>query len=222
MLLLYYRTYVTHVFLGFLFGISDSIVCRNINPLQPLLASIFKIPERRIEISEDEIAELFFDGTEQPINRPRKGQKKWYSGKKKRHTIKHQIVVVRKRKKHGRGKQKRRVRIAAVSKAFHGRVHDKKMYEETHALSPPGALRKGDTGYLGTAIEIPWKKAIGKELTEKQKRSNRRFSSRRVTVEHGIGKMKFWRMAAEKYRNARHTHTLMLKNIAGLHNMMFA
>jgi len=29
MLLMYYRLYVTHVFLGFLFGISESNVCRN-------------------------------------------------------------------------------------------------------------------------------------------------------------------------------------------------
>src|SRR3954465_15473203 len=47
MLLMYYRTYVTHVFLGFLFGVDDSSVGRNINPLQPLLAGIFRIPERR-------------------------------------------------------------------------------------------------------------------------------------------------------------------------------
>lgn len=64
----------------------------------------------------DEILKLFFDGTEQPTNRPKKGQRKWYSGKKKRHTIKHQVAVVRKKKKTGRGRQKRKVRIAAVSK----------------------------------------------------------------------------------------------------------
>ena len=61
MLLIYYRTYVSHAFLGFLFGIDDSAVGRNINPLQPLLAGLFRIPERRVEISEDEIRELFFD-----------------------------------------------------------------------------------------------------------------------------------------------------------------
>ncbi len=33
MLLIYYRTYVTHAFLGFLFAIDDSAVGRNINPL---------------------------------------------------------------------------------------------------------------------------------------------------------------------------------------------
>ena len=224
MLLVYYRTYVTHVFLGFLFRIDDSNVGRNINPLQPLLQKIFRIPERKVDITEDEMIALFFDGTEQPINRPKSRQKKWYSGKKKRHTIKHQIVVARKRKKPGRSrkKQKRKVRIAAVSKAFTGKTHDKKMYERTRTVSPRHIPRKGDTGYLGTALEIPWKKPKGGTLTSRQKHSNRRFSSQRVTVEHGIGKMKIWRMASERFRNQRHTHTIMFKNVAGLHNLMFA
>ena len=96
MLLIYYRTYVTHAFLGFLFGIDDSAVGRNINPLQPLLAGIFRIPERRVELDpEDEIRELFFDATERPTRRPDRGQREFYSGKKKRHTIKTQVVVVR-------------------------------------------------------------------------------------------------------------------------------
>ena len=59
MLLVYYRTYVTHKFLGFLFAVDDSSVCRNINPLQPLLAGIFRIPERRVELTEGEVRELF-------------------------------------------------------------------------------------------------------------------------------------------------------------------
>src|SRR5437763_10258596 len=66
MLLIYYRTYVSHAFLGFLFGLDDSAVCRNINPLQPLLAGIFRIPERRVELAQEEIRELFFDATERP------------------------------------------------------------------------------------------------------------------------------------------------------------
>ena len=73
MLLIYYRTYVTHAFLGFLFGVDDSSVGRNVNPLQPLLAGIFRIPERRVTLNEDEIRELFFDATEQPVHRPGPG-----------------------------------------------------------------------------------------------------------------------------------------------------
>src|SRR6476620_23174 len=103
MLLMYYRTYATHALLGFLFGVGQSSVCRNVNPLQPLLAGIFRVPERRVELEPDEIRELFFDATERAIPRPSRRQKRYYSGKKKRHTLKHQVVVVRKRKSPGRG-----------------------------------------------------------------------------------------------------------------------
>lgn len=219
MLLIYYRTYTTHVFLGFLFGIDDSAVCRNINPLQPLLAGIFRIPERKVTIEPDEIRTLFFDATEQAIPRPTRRQKRFYSGKKKRHTVKHQIVVVRKRKKPG---QRRRVRIAAVSGLFPGSVHDKKVYDQTQVVVPPGVKRMGDTAYLGTPLVTPTRKPRKGTLTAKQKTRNRRISTCRIAAEHGIGKMKIWRIASDRYRNPRGDHTLMMKNIAGLHNRMFA
>lgn len=223
MLLIYYRTYTTHMFLGFMFGVRDSSVSRNINPLQPLLAQIFRIPERRVSLSKDEIAELFFDGTEQSVHRPQQGQRKWYSGKKKRHTIKHQIVVVKKRKRPGvRRGQKRKLRIAAVSKSFGGHTHDKKIYDTTRTTTPPGVPKTSDTGYIGTVMHTPHKKPRKKELTARQKRGNRRLSSRRIVVEHGIGKMKIWRMIRDVYRNLRSDHTLVMKNIAGLHNIMYA
>jgi Helix-turn-helix of DDE superfamily endonuclease len=76
MLLVYYRTYATHALLGFLFGIDDSAVCRNVNPLQPLLAGIFRVPERRVALSKEEIRELFFDATERPTRRPKSVRKK--------------------------------------------------------------------------------------------------------------------------------------------------
>lgn len=222
MLLMYYRTYTTHAFLGFLFGVDDSSVCRNINPLQPLLAGIFRIPERRIELKPDEIRELFFDATEQAIPRPTRGQKRFYSGKKRRHTLKHQVVVVRRRKRPGRGGQPRRVRIAAVSRAFPGKTHDKKIYDATGAVCPPGVPRAGDTAYLGTCLRTPTRRPPKGQLTARQKAGNRRVSRRRIVAEHGIGKMKVWRIASERYRNPRHRHTLTIKNVAGLHNLMYA
>src|SRR3989338_3937610 len=170
LLLLYYRTYVPYSFLGFIFHIHQSSPGRLFKQLEPMLADIFKIPERRIEMSEDEIMAAFFDGTEQPTNRPKRGQGKWYSGKKKRHTIKHQVVVVKKRKKNGHGKSK--LRIAAVSKAFPGQTHDKRMYEKARSHAPPGVDGKGDLGFLGTTLTVPIKKPKGKALTEEQKASN--------------------------------------------------
>jgi hypothetical protein len=222
MLLIYYRTYTTHAFLGFLFGVDDSAVGRNINPLQPLLAGIFRIPERRIRLDPEEIRELFFDATERPTRRPARGQRAYYSGKKRRHTIKTQVVVARRTKPPGPGKKPQRLRIAAVSESFPGSVHDKKVYDRTRAVTPPDARRTGDTAYLGTSLETPARKPRGGALTAAQKARNRRVSRRRIVAEHGIGKMKVWRIAAERYRNPVRRHTLIMKNVAGLHNLMYA
>jgi hypothetical protein len=222
LLLIYYRTYTTHAFLGFLFGIDDSAVGRNINPLQPLLAGIFRIPERRIRLDPEEIRELFFDATERPTRRPAAGQRAFYSGKKRRHTIKNQVVTARRTRPPGAGKKPRRLRIAAVSGSFPGSVHDKKVYDRTRAVTPPDARRTGDTAYLGTSVETPTRKPQGGELTAAQKRRNRVVSRRRIVAEHSIGKMKVWRIASERYRNPVRRHTLIMKNVAGLHNLMYA
>jgi DDE superfamily endonuclease/Helix-turn-helix of DDE superfamily endonuclease len=222
MLLIYYRTYVTHAFLGFLFGLDDSAVGRNINPLQPLLAGIFRIPERRVKLDPEDIRELFFDATERPTRRPGRGQRDYYSGKKRRHTIKTQVVVVRRTKPPGPGVKARKVRIAAVCPSCPGKAHDKKLYDRSRVIGPRDAKRTGDTAYLGTGLKTPTRKPRGGELTEGQKAENRKVSRRRVVAEHGIGKMKVWRVAAERYRNPVGRHTLILKNVAGLHNVMYA
>jgi hypothetical protein len=222
MLLIYYRTYTTHAFLGFLFGVDDSAVGRNINPIQPLLAGIFRIPERRIKLDPEEIRELFFDATERPTRRPTEGQRAYYSGKKKRHTIKIQVVTACRTKPPGPGVKPQRLRIAAVSGSFPGSVHDKKIYDRTRAVGPPDARRTGDTAYIGTPLETPTRKPRGGELTAAQREKNRRVSRRRIVAEHGIGKMKIWRIASERYRNPNRRHTLILKNVAGLHNLMYA
>ena len=59
-------------------------------------------------------------------------------------------------------------------------------------------------------------------MTDQQKAGNRRLARRRVAAEHGIGKMKVWRIASERYRNPVSRHTLVMKNVAGLHNLMYA
>jgi hypothetical protein len=222
MLLVYYRTYVPHTFLGFLFGLDDSTVSRSNRRLEPLLAGVFRIPERKVELTPEEIRELFFDSTERPTARPVRGQKRFYSGKKRRHTLKTQVVVVRRRKRPGRGRERRRLRIAAVSPTVPGSVHDKKVFDRTRVAVPVRATGYGDTAYLGTGLKTPRRKPPKGRLTARQKAGNRRVGRKRVAVEHGIGKLKVWRIAAERRRNPRRRHTLVMKNVAGLHNRMFA
>src|SRR5437763_12055830 len=66
MLLIYYRTYVPHTFLGSLFGLDDSNVSRSNRRLEPLLAGVFRIPERKAALPREAVQELFFDRTERP------------------------------------------------------------------------------------------------------------------------------------------------------------
>ena len=150
------------------------------------------------------------------------GQREFYSGKKKRHTIKTQVVVARRSKPPGPGVKPRKVRIAAVCPSVPGRMHDKKLYDRSRVVAPPDARRMGDTAYIGTSLVTPTRKPRGGKLTDGQKEANRRISRRRVVAEHGIGKMKVWRVAAERYRNPVNRHTLIMKNVAGLHNLMYA
>jgi hypothetical protein len=125
--------------------------------------------------------------------------------------MKNQVVVYR-RPRDGRPI------IAAVSPSRMGKVHDKKIYDEARMTTPEQIKRGGDTGYHGTAMETPHKKPRKQDLTPEQKESNRAFSSRRVKVEHGIGAMKRFRIAEQRWRNPRHTRTIIIKNVAGLAN----
>lgn len=211
MLLMYYRLYTTHALLGFLFQIDDSNVGRNINPLQPLLAKFFKIPERKVNLGGEEITALFLDGTEQRIHRPQgPKQKRWYSGKKKSHTIKHQIIVNQKGT------------IKAVGKSAYGKTHDKKDYEQGQFTYPKSVPKKADLGYVGTSWETPFKRPKGGSLSPEARQFNLTHSKERILIEHVIGKMKIFRILSDRYRNKLKDHMLIFKNIAGIHNMVFA
>lgn len=222
MLRIYYRTDVPHTFLGFLLGRDDGHGSRSNRRLEPLLARTFRIPARKGALGRDEIRERLFDRTARPTARPVRGRKRFYSGTKKRHTLETRVVVTRVRERPGGAGQRRRVRIVAVSPTFPGSTHDKKVYDRTGVVIPPGVKGYGDTAAIGTGLKAPRRKPPTGELTPRQEAGNRRVSKRRIVVEHGIGKMTVWRAAAERWRKPRRRHTRMMKNGAGLHNRMFA
>ena len=61
MVLLYYRSYTTQLFVGVLFGLDESRVCRLIQRLEPLIEEVFRIPKTRTLKQEDiEQLNLFF------------------------------------------------------------------------------------------------------------------------------------------------------------------
>ncbi len=209
-LLLYYKLYITHEFLGVLFRLDDSNIGRTIKHLNSLLAKTFRIPERRVKLSDedkDELLYFFIDATEQPVNRPSKKQKRYYSGKKKRHTIKWQIST-------RDGKT-----LNTVSKSYPGKTHDKKIYDKTRLEIPPDSKGIGDTGYIGTILTQPIKKKKGQIRTKAQKKYNRKISQLRIKAEHAIATMKHFRVVRDVFRNTRNSHNLYVKNVAGLVNL---
>jgi hypothetical protein len=210
MLLLYYRTYTTQIFIGFLFNLDDSRVCRLIRVLEPILASVIHL-EKSKKLSQEEVESLMIDATEQPIERPKKGQKSYYSGKKKRHTLKNEIRITPKG------------RIVHVSKSRAGSSHDFTLYKEGPPV-PKETRLYVDSGYQGldklhAQTELPYKKTKTTELDAEEKEYNRALSRYRVVVEHIIGDLKTFRILSDRFRNKRKRHNLKFNIIAGIVNM---
>ena len=84
------RTYISQEFLGYLFDLDASNVCRNMARMRPVLAQVCHIPERRMKASTEDVATLFLtEPTHLPAARPRNAAA-LFSGKKKCHTLKNQ------------------------------------------------------------------------------------------------------------------------------------
>ncbi len=75
-----------------IFEISESYCQKIYSRYARILAKVETLPNRK-KLLENPPDTLIIDVTEQPIERPVKGQKPYYSGQKKKHTIKVQILA---------------------------------------------------------------------------------------------------------------------------------
>ena len=112
-----------------------------------------------------------------------------------------------------------------IATAFgNGSKHDYRLFKENYAGIAQGILCLADTGYLGinklhTNSQIPAKKSKLHPLTPEQKAANRELASKRIFVEHVIGKLKVFRILSERYRNRRKGFGLRFNLIASLYNL---
>lgn len=211
--LMYYRMYVTHEFLGYMFNLHNSNICRLLKKIEPLLAKKITIKKDRT-LTAEKVLELIADVMEQPTQRPKYKQKKSYSGKKKRHTIKTEIVVDR----YGK--------IYNVSKSYKGRIHDFRIRKSEKPL-PINSLKSADSGYQGwqklqSNVSLPFKRRKNRELTAEQKQHNQKLASFRVRVEHKIRQIKTFKIMSECYRNFQKKHNFRFNIIAGIVNLKYA
>jgi hypothetical protein len=213
-LLIYYRTYVSHEFIGYLFNVHSTNVCRLFKRLEPLMARKFVIRKDR-SLNAERVLELLADVTEQPIQRPKQSskQKGFYSGKKKRHTRKVEIVM------------EATGRIVSVSKSYPGRRHDVRI-RKTEKPLPRAAEKWVDSGYQGLQkrtpfVWLPFKRRKKQALTPEQKRYNQQHASFRVRVEHKIRELKVFKILSDTYRNFGKKHHLRYNIVAGILNLRY-
>lgn len=211
-MLLYYRCYVTYEFLGFFFDSDETTLMRTVKRIEKIAVQVVHIEKKR-EIGKEDAEYLIIDATEQPVQRPKKGRKKYYSGKKRKHTVKIQFIVSPDGK------------VCSVSKTYPGKIHDFGIYKEQKNRDRfPGIPKKGDSGYQGIATydshaETPFKKPKNGELTDEQKVFNRNLSRKRIKVENVIREVKIFKILSESYRNRRRGHGIKTNIIAGIVNM---
>ncbi len=166
-LLILYRCGVTQDFLGCLYQVDKSAICHALQRIEPLARRVLGV-KKTIRVSAEEAAALIIDATEQPIQRPCRKQRCWYSGKKKRHVIKNEIIVT------AAG------RIVSASDSVPGRVHDRVLRKRGPPL-PKESHAYADSGYQGLqddhpATDIPYKKSKKRPLTRDEKDYNHGLS----------------------------------------------
>lgn len=227
-ILLYFRLYPTQEVLGFLFGLGQPQANYWVHRLTPVLNAALgyemQLPARDPAGLEEILAacpvlEFIVDGTERPIQRPkdRQRQQEFYSGRKKRHTVKNIVVTAR-------GSR----RILGLGRTQPGRMHDKAAADAEGYCFPPGSHLWEDSGFQGyepkgVVVHRPKKRPPGGELTPEEKEQNRVVSRERVGIEHSIGGAKILRIVREPFRNHRFSfEDVVMETACGLHNLRLA
>ena len=168
-----------------------------------------------------DFADVITDATEQPRQRPpRRTQRRWYEGSRKRHTIKTQVTV----NKAGR--------LLLVSASVPGRTHDYALFKRTGTAAqvPRAAQHDLDRGYDGAPSDYPHHRVIvpvkrrrnHRRLTRAERQFNRLQARRRILVEHVFSRLKKYQVLAQVYRHHIADYNRRFRNIAALVNFRLA
>lgn len=248
LVLTYLRLHIPQETVAVLYGCQQWDVSRELRRLLPLIQEVLPCPEVWKRVKEEDLdkqmiqleleqmisKQVLVDATEQRVSRPSDSEKQrdYYSGKKKQHTLKTELVSDTEH------------RILAISEAVSGKMHDKRLSDEVKTLErlPDGCEVKADSGYQGLdkqvknettsdvteqkeaeskkrlSVSTSIKKPKGGQLTDEQKEFNRELSKVRVRIEHCIGWVKNWAIIATRFRCDHAIYTPILKTVCGLVN----
>ena len=163
-----------------------------------------------------ELEEVLIDATEQEVPKPqqKKPRKLCYSGKKKEHTIKTQVLTTK-------------TQILHVFGGLPGSLHDMTLLRASGVLHqvPPNIKARLDCGYEGVEAEYPnvcVQKPVrgrrGHRLTALGRAYNQMVSRLRIPVEHLLSRVKKFRIVAEVFRGSWERHEDLFCVVSGLVN----
>ena len=136
----------------------------------------------------------------------------YYSGKKKQHTLKTQLLV---------SLQTEEIIALAFS---NGKRHDFQLFKDSRVHVKAETVLEADTGYQGLArihanSLVPKKRSKNHPLSKQERKDNCEISKKRIFVEHAIRFVKRFRILSERYRNRRSRFALRFSLIAGICNV---
>jgi hypothetical protein len=210
----YWREYRTYFHISTNWGISESTVCRIVHWVENRLMQTgrFRLPGKQQLVRGFGLPSVVIvDVTETRIERPKRRQRAFYSGKQKCHTLKSQLVI---------DAQTQQVICTFFGK---GRRHDFKLFKASGIHFHPLTESLQDKGYQGIQklhphCRLPKKKPRGGNLSTADKAYNRQLARERVGVEHVNRRLKVFRILSERYRNRRRRFGLRCNLIAALYN----
>lgn len=204
-ILLYYKAYPTQDVMGLFFGITQGQVSEWVRQLTAVVGRLIPLhrPAREARKLEQlleeqpELREVIIDGTERRVPRPqhRGKQKRFYSGRKKRHAVKNVIIVGRRK-------------VLWCSPTVPARRHDKKVAQQARLRLPKEVDLLGDSGFEGleagrAGVVTPWKRRKGRPLHWRHSRFNSLLAASRIAVEHTLASVKRLRILRDEFRNRR-------------------
>lgn len=193
----YLRHHPTFVNLADVFDISESYANKRYHEYRDMLVKVLRLPGHKA-LLDDSWQAIILDVTEQPIERPAKKQRVWYSGKKKRHTAKIQLIVCL-----------TTLQILSVV-CGKGHTHDFTLFKRCGLHIAAAVETYADSGYQGLEKLVanaftPIKKPKNRELTQDERAYNRALSTLRIRIEHVNRRCKIFRVTKEVYRG-KHRH----------------
>ncbi|QFS46541.1 transposase family protein [Nostoc sphaeroides] len=216
--LFYLRQIPTFEILGMLFSVSKSEANATFHYWRKILREI--LPCSLLEQVGDQEGDLIIvqeiltsfkllvDSVEQPIDRPsdNEEQKKFFSGKKKQHTLKSQVVGLPEAKD-----------IVDIEVGFPGPTADINLFRQQQTKFDEGQEFEGDKGYQGgNNITTPHKKKRNQKLSDQQKEENKVLSSKRIFVEHLIRMIKIFQIASQRFRLNSDVYKQIILIVCGL------